>query len=420
MNLTRALLAPACAVLAAGALTVPAHADTAVACSVPDLVQAINDANTGGGDTLILSPGCTYNLVDPDPNDPENGLPVISSPITLVGNGATIVRDSGAGEDFRILKVDANGDLGLENLTIRGGRPNFAEGGAGVLVELGGDLSAETTIFDDNDVVNSSSEDGGGISNYGTATVTTSLFTGNTARHGGAIDSDGALTVTTSRLTGNHGVTEAGGINNDSSTGAIDINNSRISNNTSNSDGGALDFDSGTITIGGSTITNNTVNRPSSGFAGGIYNNGNLTVTGSSISGNTINSPSGGFPDGGGIENNDTLTIRNSRVSDNTINAQGATSSLGGGIANFGAPLTIDGTALSGNKINDTGSQAGGLYNSGGTVTLIASRISNNVSDAPPGGVFTTTAFSAVGSAITNNIPTNCTGSPVIPTGCVG
>ncbi|MGP3921711.1 hypothetical protein [Streptomyces sp. 8N616] len=419
MNLTKALLVPACAVLAAGALTVPAHADTAVACSVPDLVQAINDANTGGGDTLILSPGCTYNLVDPDPNDPENGLPVISSAITLVGNGATIVRDSGAGEDFRILKVDANGDLGLENLTIRGGRPNFTEGGAGVLVESGGDLSAETTIFNDNDVVNSSSEDGGGISNYGTATVTTSLFTGNTARHGGAIDSDGALTVTTSRLTGNHGVTEAGGINNDSSTGAIDINNSRISNNTSNSDGGALDFDSGTITIGGSTITNNTVNRPSSGFAGGIFNSGNMTVTGSSISGNTINSSSG-FVEGGGFDNFGPLTIRNSKVDDNTINAQGATVSVGGGINNGFAPLTLERTSLSGNEINDTGSQAGGLFNDSGTVTLTSSRISNNVSQAQPGGVWTDTPFSAVGSSITANTPTNCTGSPVIPTGCTG
>jgi hypothetical protein len=80
MKLTKALLAPTCTLLAAGALTIPAHADTPVACSVPDLVQAIEDANMAGGDTLTLSPGCTYNLTDPDVNDPENGLPVISSP----------------------------------------------------------------------------------------------------------------------------------------------------------------------------------------------------------------------------------------------------------------------------------------------------------------------------------------------------
>jgi hypothetical protein len=121
----------------------------------------------------------------------------------------------------------------------------------------------------------------------------------------------------------------------------------------------------------------------------------------------------------GGIENSGSLTLRTSRVSDNTINAEGAVTSVGAGIFNNDA-LTIDRSRLSGNEIIDTGSQAGGLFNNGGTVTLKSSLISSNISDTAPGGVWTNTPFSAVGSSITSNIPTNCTGSPVIPTGCVG
>src|SRR6266496_4785379 len=69
---------------------IPAQAAQAatiqVPCSVPALVAAINTANsTSGADTLNLAGGCTYTLTAPD--NAANGLPVITSDITINGNG---------------------------------------------------------------------------------------------------------------------------------------------------------------------------------------------------------------------------------------------------------------------------------------------------------------------------------------------
>ncbi|MDQ6797191.1 MAG: hypothetical protein M3011_04035 [Actinomycetota bacterium] len=66
------------------------------------LIAAINLANnTAGADTIDLAAGCTYVLAVEQ--SPGNGLPVITSEVTIHGNGATIRRASAAA--FRILEV---------------------------------------------------------------------------------------------------------------------------------------------------------------------------------------------------------------------------------------------------------------------------------------------------------------------------
>src|SRR5438552_17176006 len=98
-----------------------AHAATIpVPCSVPALVTAINTANsTGGDDTINLAGGCTYTLTTPD--NAANGLPVISTNVTINGYGATITRDPSA-PSFRILAVASTGTLTLNTATISGGK----------------------------------------------------------------------------------------------------------------------------------------------------------------------------------------------------------------------------------------------------------------------------------------------------------
>src|SRR5207237_8296935 len=73
------------------------------------LIAAINAANSGSGGTIRLAAGCTYRLTAPNNSDQlgPNGLPVITSAITIKGNGATIARHSTA--PFRILDVDGPG-----------------------------------------------------------------------------------------------------------------------------------------------------------------------------------------------------------------------------------------------------------------------------------------------------------------------
>src|SRR3569623_1206830 len=103
-------------------------------CSADDLISALNTANaTPEADTLTLKAGCRYVLSDDNNRDSfgANGLPVISADATIVGNGATIVRDSAVGTpSFRILEV-WGAHVELQSVTISGG---VAAGGGDVLV----------------------------------------------------------------------------------------------------------------------------------------------------------------------------------------------------------------------------------------------------------------------------------------------
>jgi hypothetical protein len=58
---------------------------------VAALVAAINTANgASGDDVIVLAAGSTYSLTaaDNSPNYGPNGLPVVTSTITIQGNGA--------------------------------------------------------------------------------------------------------------------------------------------------------------------------------------------------------------------------------------------------------------------------------------------------------------------------------------------
>ena len=82
-----------------------------VAC----LIAAINAANTNGQRNTIRLEAGTYTLTAVDNGDPSqfdlNGLPVITSTLTITGAGAattSIRRDAGS-PDFRLIHVAAAG-----------------------------------------------------------------------------------------------------------------------------------------------------------------------------------------------------------------------------------------------------------------------------------------------------------------------
>ena len=126
---------------------------------VTALINAINEANGNGkADTINLANGGTHTLtaVDNDTNGP-NGLPSITSEITIDGNGATIQRSSAGGTpDFRIFHVAAGGDLTINDLTITNGNSGDGNGG-GILNE--GALTLENCTVSGN----TADECGGGI-----------------------------------------------------------------------------------------------------------------------------------------------------------------------------------------------------------------------------------------------------------------
>ena len=96
-----------------------------VACSQAALVAAIDAANSNGGGTLELARGCDYKLTL-SPDGSENGLPAITTAITIRGDHATI---DGTGS-FRVFEVDGpGGNLAVRQLTITGGSAQDFGGG---------------------------------------------------------------------------------------------------------------------------------------------------------------------------------------------------------------------------------------------------------------------------------------------------
>jgi len=141
-------------------------------------------------------------------------------------------------------------------------------------------------------------DNGGGIYNLGTLTVTNSIITGNTASgsfaFGGGIYSSGTLKVTSSSIAGNM----ASGI-----TFAV---------------GGGI-FGDGTLTVTNSAITGNTASGVLAAQGGGICHWGDvsstLTVTNATIAGNTVAaSGANGSTAGGGLLSSGTATLANTIV----------------------------------------------------------------------------------------------------------
>jgi hypothetical protein len=289
------------------------------------------------------------------------GLPLITSPITIQGNGAKI---SGRGNPFRLFAVSTSGDLTLQNVNLT--RGSSFNGGA---VFNNGTLTIQDSTISKNT--------GDGVSNHGSLTIQDSTISGND----GAGVSNGGL-VDTANSTNSQSPFKSGPFCFYSFyygiycfynySGALTIqNNSTISKNS----GGGISNKSGTVTIADSTISGN-----KSFFGGGAFNSGasfdyygsyipagDFSIVNSTISKNSARR-------GGGIFNQGILTIENSTISDNKA------ADDGGGIfnsSNYGDPagdLSIVDTTITENRARDSG---GGLFNEG-SLNTSNSVISNN------------------------------------------
>ncbi|MGH7801374.1 MAG: autotransporter domain-containing protein [Thermodesulfobacteriota bacterium] len=334
-------------------LAAPRSVNSAVfnvpAGDVTALINAINMANGNGEDDTINLAAGTYTLTAVNNNtDGPNGLPSITSNITINGAGdSTTIIERALGMNqpfFRIFHVAAAGNLTLDGLTITGG---FAP------------TSIDSVFF---------SHAGGGIflNNGGTVNITNSTISGNTADNdGGGIFNSGNMTITNSTINNNEAVESGGGIEN--ADGTITITNSTISDNTAGVEGGGI---------------NNNVQEGTS----------IITVTNSTISGNTA-------VEGGGIENLDgTVNITNSTISDNM-----ATHSDGGGIGNFvSGTINMNNVTITNNNASGGGS---GLFTSnepGSAVNISNTIIAQNTGSDCEG------TFNSQGFNLIQTVPVNC------------
>jgi len=227
-------------------------------CLLVDAITAANtDTATGdcaagnpGADTITLLSDVTLYYAD-NAGSGYNGLPVITSAITIEGDGYTIARDAGASENFRIFEVQT-GDLTLNNMTLSGGSTPFNGGGI---------LNGGTLTLNDSTVSgNTAGSGGGGIFDYGFGggmTISNSTVSGNQATVGGGILNLGNATISNSTVSGNQAVYEGGGIIN---TGNVTISNSTVSGNQAVYDGGGI-LNLNSVTLERSLISGNSASN---------------------------------------------------------------------------------------------------------------------------------------------------------------
>jgi hypothetical protein len=293
-------------------------------CGVADtpcLIASITEANTNGqkANDIRLEAG-TYTLTAVNnTTDGPNGLPSVTSTLTITGEGAeaTMIERAASAPELRLMHVAASGRLTLEGLSLTGGNLVFGSG-AGiwndgtVTLTNNSALTGNVTLFGS----------GAGIWNHGTLTLTNSTVDDNFAPQEGAggIWNDGTVTLTNSSLTNNRGGQAIGG---------------------------------GIVNDGLLTITNSTVAHNSGEGAGGIFNDGLLTLTNSTVADNYARST------GGGISNRGTLTLTNSTLAYNQAGSAGGV----GGIFTSGT-LILQNTILALNLSPIGGPDCNGLITS--------------------------------------------------------
>jgi hypothetical protein len=232
------------------------------------------------------------------------------------------------------LTIDLSG--GPLELTNTGGTLSITGPAAGVtLVDFGsaGIFTVEsgvTATIAGLTIYGGSANDGGGIANFGTLTVTNTMITKDSAENstslGGGIYNKGTLTVASCSLL-NDEAASGGGLYN---SGTATVVNSSISDNIAVSGNGL--YNTGTLTIINSLLSGNVFIQA---YGGAIYNTGMVTVTNSTLSGNTAQA-------GGGIDNYGTVTLTSSTLAGNSA------SFYGGGVNN-GGTLNLANTMIATN-----------------------------------------------------------------------
>ena len=243
---------------------------------------------------------------------PDFGVFTVDANVQAQLVGLTITGGSGdPGEDGG--GIDNSGMLTVINCTIDDNSVTTDSSGSG---GFGGGIENADTLTLTNSTIadNSASYGGGGVLNAGTLTVTNSTIANNSGgnggggiwtfgaltRHrlhhrrqlglryygGGIENAGGTATVTNSTISGNS-AGSGGGIENDGMpTATLTITNSTIANNSAGDQGGGIWNYDGTLTVTNSTIAYNSYN--SAGYGGGIGNGFNGAEVGTAMLENTI------------------------------------------------------------------------------------------------------------------------------------
>jgi predicted outer membrane repeat protein len=342
------------------------------------LINAINQANNSPEPAVINLGYCIYTLTDVHNTislvglDIHNGLPAITSEITIYGNSAVIRIEPASGEpDFGHFYVAGAGNLALYDLILQYGyRPM-----GGAVLNQGGDFFASGVDFLNNAAVRDGANipalggaifsdggrvrvtdnsnfmdnvaghytDGGGnlgggiyIKNGSLSVIDSTFFSNSAYGDGGAIYSlksgsysgGGAITIEGTNFVENYALDLGGGIVLVNETGGVYLTNSVFEFNKSRDAGGALYSEDSDLSVVYTDFSSN-----SGHYGGAIYTKrsaeGVLSKT--SIELSNLNSNSAEYKGGAIFSENSDLTVDNCTLYQNQARSCG-------GIQNGGEP----------------------------------------------------------------------------------
>jgi hypothetical protein len=272
------------------------------------------------------------------------GRPAALATPLAAGRPTCLVTNTAGGGGFRTLQAAVDAASAGDTLKVKGtcvgtttisknlsvsgqtnpafGAPTLDGGGSGPVVTVRATVAINNLTIRNGDTVAAPfpGDQGGGIFNDGTLTLTGVTVTANSAWEGGGIFNwlNGTVTLIDTAVTGNHADGgEAGGV-------------------LGKGGGGIFNWANGTVTLIDSTVSGNT---SAGGSGGGIYEDLEASVTlrgTSSITGNSADV-------GGGI------FITYAMVT--CLDADSITGNLGGGIAGYGETLVgcVAGVNVTGN-----------------------------------------------------------------------
>ena len=365
---------------------------------------------------------------------------------TAIDNAGTLYLNNSIVEDNNTVGTPGISNGGTAIIVGSTIRNNFTPTSSGI-ISNGGILTLEDSLVADNNgfgisnfnfdntavtTVNNSTienNNSGGIDNFSFSRtfpdnpsgdnlviVNDSTIRGN-SQEGGISNSGAAVEINNSIVTGNVSEFEGGGINN-SGEAILTVNGSTITDNVAggdfNSSGGGISNTANPGSAGGTptlNITNSTISGNRAYSGGGIYNrSGNLTISNSTVSDNTTSRYGG---EGGGIYNSnysyssyspysDYSEVKTAEIIKTTIT--GNSSSYGGGISTRG-DLVITDSVVSGNTSN----YSGGGINNYSELTISNSAIADNSAGYSGGGINNNfdSDLEVIQSTITGNSATN-------------
>ena len=374
-------------------------------CSLRDAI-----ALASAGDTILFSVSGTIDVSG-------LGQLVIDKDLTI--NGEDKITLSG-NNSTRVLYIAA-GDIVLSQISVKNGYVDefsLNPAGAGLSID---NLSSIVQITGSTFFSNATTS-GGAIYNKGYLSIDDSTIQDNQAfRTGGGIFSAGQITLTQSILSSNQSSRIGDGGGGLYSSGRTMIRGTTIVSNTSGDFGGGLRL-SGSVFIYDSQILNNTAGRGGGGIytydfwgnsliedttisyneaddeGGGILNSGWMTITGTTISYNTATATA--EYGGGGIKNSKQVFMSHSTVSNNTstgwaggifnasynsvmyiVNStisQNRGLYRGAGILNYGKLSILNGTIAENLVTSDISGEMGAGIAAAGTTTLTNTIVANN------------------------------------------